>query len=308
MIRVVFFDLGLTLIDSQHRPFPHAVEALTTIQSFTAADGRKLLTGLVSDFDLPAPPATPAKIKAIFERYLGMLDGTGLRPLFEPVARRVTLSTHAGAMKPDRKIFEKAVARLRSKAALKECLFITENPDHVRAVRTKLRMSALQFRSGASAAFDFDDWLQAPPMVAHLLGGAGGPNAEAALRHHLSRAHGFDLQAVEGPKRGAKTSVRGTLWKPVGRSAGDALADVHAPFPVEGEVTRGPGGQIRSVCLGDPAPSDVTEAASLVRSLARHGEIEGSGPRRVGTSALTHDIETDDQGRRKLVRKRFRAF
>jgi hypothetical protein len=308
MIRVVFFDLGLTLIDAQNRPFPHALEALTTIQSFATADGKKLLTALVSDFDLPAPPATPAKIKAIFERYLAVLDGTGLRPLFEPVARRVTLSTHAGVMKPDRRIFEKALARLRSKATLKECLFITENPAHVRAARTKLRMSALQFRSGAPASFAFDDWLQAPPMVAHLLGAASGPNAEAALRHHLSHAHGFDLHAVEGPHRGTKTSVRGTVWKPVGKSAGDALADVHAPFPVEGEVTRGPAGQIRSVRLGEPAPSEVTEAAALVRSLARHGQIEGSGPRRVGTSASTHEIETDDRGRRTLVRKRFRAI
>jgi hypothetical protein len=305
MIRVVLFDLGLTLIDSQNRTFPHVKEALTTIQSFTTAEGKKLITGLVSDFDLPAPPATPAKITAIFNRYLAVLDGTGLRPLFEPVQRRVTLSTHAGVLKPNRKIFETALARLRSKTSLNECLFITENQDHIRVARTALRMSALQFRSSASTTFDFDDWLQAPAMVAHLIDPAGGSNAEAALRHHLSHSHGFDLQAVEGPEHSETKTVRGTLWKPVGRSAGDELADVHAPFSVEGEVTRGPAGQIRAVRLAEPASTDVAEAVSLVRSLARHGQIRGSGPRRA--DAATHDIETDDRGRRKLVRKRFRA-
>jgi FMN phosphatase YigB (HAD superfamily) len=182
MIRVVLFDLGLTLIDSRDQPFPHVKEALTTIQSFTTAHGKKLLTGLVSDFDLAAPPATPAKISAIFSRYLAVLDGTGLRPFFEPVQRRVTLSTHAGVLKPDRKVFETALARQRSKASLKECLFITENQDHIRVARTALRMSALQFRSDASTTFDFDDWLQAPAMVAHLIDAGGGSNAEDAPR------------------------------------------------------------------------------------------------------------------------------
>src|SRR5207245_2739019 len=211
----------------------HVKEALATIQAFTTAKGKKLLTGLVSDFDMPEPPATPAKVTAIFSHYLVVLDATGLRPFFEPVQRRVTLSTHAGVLKPGRKIFETALARLRSKASLKECLFITENQDHIHVARTALRMSALQFRSGASTSFDFDDWLQAPAMVAHLIDAPGGSNADAALRHHLSHAHGFDLQAVEGPEHSKTTTVRGMLWKPVGQSAGAELADVHAPFPVD---------------------------------------------------------------------------
>ena len=114
MIRVALFDLGLTLVDSLNRPFPHVKEALQTIQSFTTAKGKPLLLGLVSDFDMPAPPATPAKIAAIFDRYLAVLDQTGLRSFFEPVQRRVTLSTHAGVFKPDRKIFETALRRLAS--------------------------------------------------------------------------------------------------------------------------------------------------------------------------------------------------
>ena len=307
MIRVLFFDLGLTLIDSQNRPFPHVNEALQTIQAFVTADGKPLASGLVSDFDMPVPPATPQKIRAIFERYLSVLETAGLRPLFEPVQRRVTLSTHAGVLKPHRTFFVTALARLKSKALFDECLFITENRDHVRAARTELHMHALQFRSSRSTTFDFDDWLQAPAMVAHLVDSAGGSNTEAALRQHLRVAHGFDLQAIDRPDQARKTTrVRGTLWKPVGESAGKELADVHAPFTLEGEVTRGPSGEVQAVRFVEPASDEVTEAASFLRSLARQGQIGGSSPQ--PGQAATHDIETDDQGRRRLVRKRFRAI
>jgi hypothetical protein len=307
MIRVLFFDLGLTLIDSQNRPFLHVTDALETIQAFVTADGKPLASGLVSDFDMPTPPATPQKIRALFERYLSVLDTTGLRPFFEPVQRRITISPHAGVLKPDRKIFVTALARLKSKASLDECLLITEDGGHIRAVRSELHMHALQFRSGTSATSDFDDWLQAPAMVAHLLDPAGEQNVTAALRHHLRVSHGFDLQAVEPvTKAGKTTRVRGTLWKPVGESAGKELADVHAPFTLEGEVTRGPRGEVQAVRFAEPASSEVTEAASYVRSLARHGQIEGAPP--TTGQAATHDIETDDQGRRRLVRKRFRAI
>jgi len=120
MIRVVFFDLGLTLLDAKNRPFPGVPEALRAIQELVTKSGKPLLTGLVSDFEMPSPPATSSKVRAIFEKYLAVLDESGLRPLFEPVQRRVTLSTHAGVRKPDRRVFTTAVTRLRSKAGLDE--------------------------------------------------------------------------------------------------------------------------------------------------------------------------------------------
>lgn len=307
MVRVVFFDLGLTLIDAHERPFPHVTEALRMIQQFVTPDGKPIVTALVSDFDMPAPPATPAKVRAIFERYVAILDRTGLRPFFEPVRRRVTLSTHAGVFKADRRIFETALTRLRMTAALEDCLFITENPAHVSAARTQLNMRALQFRSGASTEFDFDDWLQAPAMIAHMVGGADSRNTEAAIRGFLNIAHAFDLDTIDGPQPGsATTSVRGTLWKSIGASRGNEVDAVLAPFPGTGEVTRGPAGEIRTVRLTEPASHDAAEALSFVRSLTQHGQIEGSsGP--LGDQS-THAIEIDDQGRRKLVRKRFRAI
>src|SRR5262249_6650807 len=138
MIRVVMFDLGETLVDNDRRPFPHITDALTAIAAFKTADGKPLHSCLVSDYTMPEPPATQAKITALFKKYLAILDHTGLRAFFEPVEKRVTLSTHAGVAKPDRRIFETALQRLGVKVPLEERLFITEDPGHIKEAGEKL--------------------------------------------------------------------------------------------------------------------------------------------------------------------------
>src|SRR5262245_8198152 len=130
MIKVVMFDLGMTLVDKHRHPFPHVEDALAAITSFKTGDGRPLRSCLVSDFEMPEAPVTAARVNALFKKYLATLDGTGLRPFFEPVKKRVTLSSQAGVEKPDRKIFEKALQRLGATVALEECLLITEAPAH----------------------------------------------------------------------------------------------------------------------------------------------------------------------------------
>ncbi|HXI53713.1 MAG TPA: hypothetical protein VNH84_19500, partial [Candidatus Saccharimonadales bacterium] len=71
----------------------------------------------------------------------------------------------------------------------------------------------------------------------------------------------------------------------------------------EGEVTRGARGQFRSKFLTRPSAEQVAEAASFVRSLARHGQIAGQTAK--NPRGATHQIETDEKGNRRLVRKRF---
>jgi hypothetical protein len=260
---------------------------------------------------MPAPPPTPAKIKAIVARYLAILDPTGLRPFFEPVSKRVTLSAHAGAMKPAAAVFTTALKRLHaSTVPLGECLFITENPAHIAAARTTLGMKTLQFRS-AAAAGDFDDWQQAPPMIAHLIDGVHGVNTEIAVRQHLATGHGFEAQSFRTERGGhgaesATTTAAGTVWVPLDDASDPALRGLHAPFPSEATVRRGAQGQITEVRIAPPPASAVAEASAFARSLATHGQLEGP-PGPIGRTA-THDIETDAMGRRRLVRKRVRAF
>ena len=77
MIRVVMFDLGMTLVDEHRRPFPHVEDALTAIAGFKTADGKALRSCLVSDFTMATPPVTAAKVTAIVNEYLAILDKTG---------------------------------------------------------------------------------------------------------------------------------------------------------------------------------------------------------------------------------------
>jgi FMN phosphatase YigB (HAD superfamily) len=49
MIRVVIFDLGMTLIDGNRRPYPHVEDALRAIARLRTADGKPLRSCLVSD-------------------------------------------------------------------------------------------------------------------------------------------------------------------------------------------------------------------------------------------------------------------
>jgi beta-phosphoglucomutase-like phosphatase (HAD superfamily) len=165
MFRVVMFDLGLTLVDSQYRPFAGVEEALTEISRLRTAEGDPLKSCLVSDFEMASPPMT--KVTALFNEYLVILERSGLRRFFEPVDERVTLSTHAEALKPDRRIFDKALQRLGMIVPLPNCLFITENSTHIERARNDLNMHVLQF--GAGSPFGFDDWREAPALIADRL-------------------------------------------------------------------------------------------------------------------------------------------
>jgi hypothetical protein len=304
MIKVVMLDLGDTLVDADLHPFPHVREALTAIAGFLTADSKPLNTCLVSDFTMVTPPITPAKVKPVFEDYLAKLDSTGLRQFFEPVEKRVTLSTHVGIGKPDRAVFEKALGRLQAEASLQECLFITENAGHIRAARDKLGMATLQFKSQGATEFDFDDWSKAPALIAHLVDPDQPDSLQGAVQAHLA-AHGIEQVSAQAVGKSGKVQVTGQIWHKVSVPGHPELNDVHVAMPVHGELTRGRKGELAGSLPTQPDKEQMDEAGSFVRSLATHGQIGSTtrGPAR----GATHAIETDDQGRRKLVRKRFSA-
>lgn len=300
MIRVVMFDLGQTLVDAQLRPFPHVQQALQAIAALRAADGKALKTCLVSDFTLAVPPPTPAKVKPLFAAYLQQLDSSGLRPFFEPVAKRITLSTHAGVAKPDRRVFDKALQRLGSSATLGQCLFITENGAHVKAARKTLGMQALQFKTDGVNQFDFDDWSQVPALVAHLLDPQHANNLHTAVKTHLA-ARGMDLQALQPGAKANQWLASGQTWHAVNVPGHAELGTVHVALPAKAMVQRGKRGALQAT-LPAPDASDLAEAREFAASLASHGQIGGGG------AASTHAIETDSAGRRLLVRKRYSAL
>ena len=163
MIRVVMFDLGGTLV-AQDPPkvLPGVPDALAAIGKLVTPAGDPVVTCLVSDFH-----PTEDEFAAAFKQYVDLLKGLKLKKDYEPVARRVTLSGHTAAWKPDRRVFEAALARLGVAAAWGECLLITEDAEHVAAARG-IGMQALQF------GVDFTDWASAPALVAARVAAAPG--------------------------------------------------------------------------------------------------------------------------------------
>ena len=178
MVRVVMFDLGNTIIRDPNSPgaslFPGAREALAELNQLASATP-PMDTCLVSDF-LAAEPPTEQRRAELFAEYLAILDRFQLRPLFEPVDKRVTLSTQAGVTKPDRAIFELAVKRLglQGVVGLSQCALVTEELEHLSACR-ELGMTTIQFLGPVPGVADFrvGAWSEIPPLIAQLRGHGG---------------------------------------------------------------------------------------------------------------------------------------
>jgi FMN phosphatase YigB (HAD superfamily) len=172
-VKVVLFDLGRTLED-QGVLLPGAVEALEGIQSLRDAQGQPAVLGLVSDFDMPG---SPSEVPGIQQEYYAVLDGLGIRPFFEPVARRVTLSTEVGEYKPHEKVFRTALDKVRPGLPFAAALFVTENPDHVEAAGL-LGMRAVHFRGPGQTTGEVTRLVDLIPLVREFLGrGEGDPPA-----------------------------------------------------------------------------------------------------------------------------------
>jgi FMN phosphatase YigB (HAD superfamily) len=296
MIRVLMFDLGGTLIDANRRLRPHVRIALDALARFETADGQPLQSCLVSDYTMPPPPMTRERLEETFREYLEILEGVGLRAYFEPVDQRVTLSSHAGATKPSPAIFRKALERLHSNASFEQCLLVTEDADHVAAVRRDLGMQALRFGARSEPGTDFDDWSQVPALVETRIGAQITTNLEAAVQARMSAA-GMEVGQLELGSAAGPWTVSGRRLHPVELPE---FGTVHVAVPVSGRVTRSAAGELSLPPLDAEA---VRETEQFARSLVSHGQV---GERRDRRGA-THAIETDAEGRKILVRKRFSA-
>lgn len=292
------FDLGGTLIDAQGKPFPHVKDALATISAFKTTGSRLVHTCLVCDFTMPVPPVTAEKVRVLFQQYIGLLERTGLRPFFEPVQKHVTLSTNVGVMKPHRAVFAKALSRLGVTASLAESMLITEDAAHVAYVRDRFHMSALRFAPDGSG--DFEDWSEAPSLLAAAVSPGNHANVVAALKTRLA-ASGMELVDVQQADAGQmKISVK--AWHPIRVPGRADLGDVHVAIPLEGVVQCNATGRMSST-IASPSAEQIDEAASFVKGLAERDQI-ASG-RTNAPQGATHEIEVAADGKQRLVRRRF---
>ena len=269
MIRVVMLDLGGTLEDGT-RPFPGVPQSLAALERFVTAAGDPIEYCLVSDFDL-AVPFTPENIARRFAEYLEILDGLGLRTFFEPVEKRITLSTHANVLKPDRRVFETALQRLGSNAGLEACLFVTENAAHIDAARS-LAMQALRF-GHAHGPDTFDSWPDGLVLIAQKIAPGDPRNLQIALEVLGATQDIENISLIDATPDGLLANAN--AWLPLAGDGPHALGNLSVQFPVTIRVTGIAEGEPKIAIAKGPSEEDKQEALVYVESLTANGQIEG---------------------------------
>ncbi len=164
-MRVIFFDLGNTLVDSQENLLPGALEMLHEITKLRDLDGAPVELGLISDYK---KAATAEESERVHQEYYQILEKVGLAQYFSPFDRRVTLSTKVGFYKPDRQIFEAALAKYGSEAHFHHSVFITEHEEHIAGAR-KLGMMAIHFKGPGQVKGEVDKLTDLVPILHRLL-------------------------------------------------------------------------------------------------------------------------------------------
>lgn len=303
MIRVLMLDLGNTLAEGNN-VLPHVPEALEVLSRFETASGANLAMALVSDYTMPEPPVTPQKVQAIFEEYVKEIEQLQLKKFFEPVDRHVTLSTHAGVYKPDPIVFKKALQRLRVRAALDACLFITENAEHVAECR-KLGMHTLLFGPNGSGEADFSDWSEAPLLIARKVAPENAQNMRLALQLRLTTEFDMELVSVsDGSTKANRIEGRAKKLFPVNVKVRGAQESIEVPFPVNVEISLDKDGRIRDVSSDEPDPEALAESAHYVKTLEANKQISRD---KKTQGNETHGLQVDEKGRKVLTRRRFTA-
>lgn len=301
MIRILMLDLGGTLINQDNQVFPHVLEALETVQGFRTDVQDPLLICLISDFFMPTPERTEQNI---FQEYVSLLESLNLLRFFEPVERHVTLSTHAGVFKPDPRIFELAIERLDHTAGFNECIFITENADHIEACRS-LGMKTLHFSENESEA-DFNDWSEAPLLIAQIVNPENINNLEKALRLRLSVEH--DLEFIAINEKSADGTVRGRVkqWHAVPTLKLGTRRNPQVTFSEGVEIDMSPQGRILAVKTEHPGQEEIEEAAHYIKTLEDNKQIKRNGGSL--SSGETHRETVNEKGEKRIKRERFSSI
>jgi hypothetical protein len=171
---MVLFDLGGTLeADGVLRP--GAQEVLEALSILRTGGRPAVVLGLLSDFHMPVQPSD---VPAIVAEYHALLDSLGIRRFFEPLSRRVTLSTEVGVRKPAAAMFRAAVAKAEPTLAFEDVLFVTEHSGHVRGAR-QLGMTAVHLRPLGEDDGEVAELLDFLPIAREFVTGATAGRRDA---------------------------------------------------------------------------------------------------------------------------------
>ncbi len=145
-MKIVLFDLGNTLMnEDENTLLPEATETLSSIQQMRDINNQPVILGLASNYGLSSDPEV---IKRAREEYYGDLKNLGIQSFFEPLNQRVTLSIEVGVEKPKEEFFRAAVDRVSNGLSFDNVIFVTENKNHIDAVRqfSPVALNAIHFK------------------------------------------------------------------------------------------------------------------------------------------------------------------
>ncbi len=302
MVNVLMLDLGDTLIRrSDQTVYPNVLQALEVIRNFQTSSGETLRVCLVSDYEMPS---ASRPLDEIVTEFLLILESAALQTFFEPTEQNVTLSSHVGIYKPERRVFETAIERLGITATLDECIFITENTAHLQACRS-YGMKTIGFGETGGFEPSFSDWAEAPLLIARLINSAFQSNLTDAIGLRLAVSHNLEVQQIE-PTGVNEFHIYAKAWQPVSGNDMGALEDVRVQLPVEGTIEIDSQGRIKAMQITNPSEETVGEARTYVQSLIESNQVEfSSGELSPGK---TYQVEETPSGERRLLRKRFSSL
>jgi FMN phosphatase YigB (HAD superfamily) len=145
-VKIVLFDLGNTLMNEDEGILlPGATETLSSIQQMKDINNQPVILGLASNYGLSNNEVV---IKRAQEKYYGDLEKLGIDSFFKPLNQKVTLSIEVGVEKPKKEFFSAAVNKVSDSLSFDNVIFITENKEHVDAVRqfSPAAMNAIHFK------------------------------------------------------------------------------------------------------------------------------------------------------------------
>ncbi len=299
MIDFLLFELEKTLVDSHCKVVAHVIDALKAMKSFRMDTGKCPVMCLICE-----GPANRNSAGDKFAELGSRLETLGLKSFFDPVKQRVTLIEDGNIRQFDQHVFETALSQAVNDATPDQCIFFTGDPDVARVSRS-LSIKTLEFAPYQDAEIDFTDWLESPLLVAKIAGSNRLKNTEVALRAYLAATENIDLVSLTASTDPDTFMGNSSTWHPITSEKLKDLSGINVKLPTEIRVRLEASGKVKTVERAGPAPSDKDEAAHFVESLLTHGQIASESG--VAPRDATHEISTDSEGRRYLVRKRFTA-
>jgi FMN phosphatase YigB (HAD superfamily) len=302
MVKAFMFDLWDTLVQGE-AVLPHAREALDVLSKFEDEAGDKLASHLVADYDVPARPRR--KLDPVPPDFIKLLDDLDLKRFFEPVERRVVLLTRGGSPEARRQTFERAVRQLGLPAGLDECLFISGDARRLDACR-KMGMRVLRFGPADSPGADFNDWAEAPLLLAPVVAPGSSFNMKLALQLYLAAARRLELVSID--YAATPDTIEGRVKKsfPVTIQTRDGGTEtIHTRLPVNVVVKLNRKGKVKSVKTGEPTGEELAESAHFVKTLEDNQQLSRGRGELMGRE--THALETDEKGEKHLKHKRSTA-